>query len=180
MRITDLLTEVQTHRQDIFSPNNLQLLDETVHEVFGVTLGFEISPGTPMQPLEFEVGHDHQTAFISYTGTISGICELNLSLAAAISITSAMMGGPSVAADSEWVCDAVGELCNLLAGGWKNRVPGLGAGCSLSIPTVIAGNGYHIHRPPDLETSRRGYVFGDHDLLLTLMYDPAHSVSQRN
>jgi len=40
--------------------------------------------------------------------------------------------------------DAVGEICNMAAGNFKNKVPGLGDGCMLSVPTVITGGDYRL------------------------------------
>ena len=41
--------------------------------------------------------------------------------------------------------DALGEICNMVAGNFKNKVSGLGNGCMLSVPTVITGRDYHCH-----------------------------------
>lgn len=41
-------------------------------------------------------------------------------------------------------CDAVGEICNIVAGYFKAKI-GLGDQCMLSVPTVLAGKDYRIH-----------------------------------
>jgi chemotaxis protein CheX len=43
------------------------------------------------------------------------------------------------------VKDAVGEICNMLAGTWKGKVPDLAANCGLSVPAVITGSDYALH-----------------------------------
>jgi len=43
------------------------------------------------------------------------------------------------------VKDAIGEICNMLAGAWKGKVPGLSANCGLSVPAVISGRDYSLH-----------------------------------
>jgi chemotaxis protein CheX len=108
----------------------------------------------------------------AFAGALSGICELSVGRAGSLAITSAMLGGVEGAPGNESVCDAIGELCNMLAGGWKNRVPLLGAACSLSVPTVIEGTAYQVHRPASAKIHRRSYQFGENKLLLTLLYDP--------
>jgi Chemotaxis phosphatase CheX len=35
-------------------------------------------------------------------------------------------------------CDAFGEICNMIAGNFKNKISGLGNGCMLSVPTIIS------------------------------------------
>jgi chemotaxis protein CheX len=159
---------------ELFSPENLEHMDETVREVFGVMLGTEIVADAAAAPVEDEhITRLDQTAFVGFAGIISGLCQINLSIPASITITSAMLGGVEVEPGSELICDGIGELCNLLAGGWKNRLPELAAKCSLSMPTVIEGSEYQIHRPPNVLMHRRSYIFGEeHLLLLTLIYDP--------
>lgn len=38
--------------------------------------------------------------------------------------------------------DALGELCNMVAGNFKARVSNLADSCMLSVPTVITGGDY--------------------------------------
>jgi CheY-specific phosphatase CheX len=40
-------------------------------------------------------------------------------------------------------CDAVGEICNIVAGHFKAKI-GLGDKCMLSVPTVITGGNYQL------------------------------------
>jgi CheY-specific phosphatase CheX len=42
--------------------------------------------------------------------------------------------------------DAVGEICNIIAGYFKAKI-GMGDTCSLSVPTVLSGTNYQIHSP---------------------------------
>ena len=41
------------------------------------------------------------------------------------------------------VKDGIGEICNMLAGAWKGKVPELAANCGLSVPAVITGRDYN-------------------------------------
>ncbi len=38
--------------------------------------------------------------------------------------------------------DAIGEIANMIAGNFKNKLSGMGDGCMLSVPTVITGSDY--------------------------------------
>lgn len=155
---------------DIFSAENCSLMDETVAEVFGMMLGLEIRLEDAASE---EMVRQQQTAIVGFAGAISGNCEISLSASGAVAVASAMLGGAEVEADSSSVSDAVGELCNMVAGGWKNRVDGLGSECSLSVPTVIAGTAYQVHRSVGAKINRRSYRFGtDEWLMMTLVYDP--------
>jgi chemotaxis protein CheX len=70
-------------------------------------------------------------------------------------MTSKMLGvdldkvGPDVS-------DALGEVCNMVAGNFKNKIAGLAEGCLLSPPTVVTGSDYSLHslaESPGLEIS---------------------------
>jgi chemotaxis protein CheX len=77
-----------------------------------------------------------------------------------------MLGTP--VDDAASLDDAVGEICNMVGGGWKDRVPTLSSQCALSPPTVISGRAYKVHmsRPSDRFT--RTYMFNGNLLFLTL------------
>jgi len=159
-------------RCEMLTLENLLFMDETVKEVFAVMLGIEIEaegeiPSTSGRALRHE-----QTAIVGFAGAMSGICEISVGTAGSLAITGAMLGGVEVDAVGESVCDAGGELCNMLAGGWKNRISRLDSACSLSVPTVIEGVSYQVHRPASVRVNHRSYKFGENKLLLTLLYDP--------
>ena len=156
---------------EVFTQENLLLMDETVKEVFGMMLGIEIEANGEITSTSEAVRHE-QTAIVGFAGAMSGICEISIGTAGSVAITGAMLGGVEVDAGSESVCDAVGELCNMRGGGWKNRIPLLGSACSLSVPTVIEGVSYQVHRPANAKMNRRSYKFGENKLVLTLLYNP--------
>jgi chemotaxis protein CheX len=86
---------------------------------------------------------------------------------AARAVASAMLGGMPVE-DDDSLDDTLGELCNMLAGGWKNGISSLSSEVALSPPTVISGGDYkvHVHKPSD--TIARTYRFDGHTLQLVL------------
>ena len=59
-------------------------------------------------------------------------------------MASKMLGIDAVDGSSD-VSDALGEVCNMVAGNFKNKIPGLGDGCLLSVPIVITGKNYSTH-----------------------------------
>ena len=42
------------------------------------------------------------------------------------------------------VADAIAEICNMVAGNFKAKIPALGDNCMLSVPTVIRGDDYEM------------------------------------
>ena len=52
------------------------------------------------------------------------------------------------------LADAMGEICNMVAGNFKNKIAGLSAGCMLSVPTVITGSELRFTLPGRFRNSR--------------------------
>jgi chemotaxis protein CheX len=69
------------------------------------------------------------------------------------------------------VKDGIGELCNMLAGAWKGKVPDLSANCGLSIPAVITGRDYNLHvQAPEFRLIHC-YRFEDSTFEVTIVCD---------
>ena len=75
---------------------------------------------------------------------LSGACIVRAEVTAALKIAGRMTGAESAEVD-DTVQDGIGELCNMLAGSWKGRVPELASNCGLSVPAVITGRNYNLH-----------------------------------
>ena len=69
------------------------------------------------------------------------------------------------------VKDGIGEICNMLAGAWKGKVPNLAANCGLSVPAVITGSNYHLHvQAPEFQL-HHAYRFEDACFDVTIVCD---------
>jgi chemotaxis protein CheX len=151
--------------EEFLSEENIHRADETVFEVFAQMLGLEVSAIPPPVP-EPGVG-DERTALVGYSGAMRGCCEVQMNAGAAAAVASAMLGGMPVD-DEASLDDAVGEICNMIGGGWKDRVPSLASLCSISPPTVITGRAYKVHMSrPSLKVAR-AYRFGEHVVFLVI------------
>jgi chemotaxis protein CheX len=64
--------------------------------------------------------------------------------------------------------DALGEVCNMVAGNFKNKISGLGDGCMLSPPSVITGEDYVVHTRPSMAILEVNLLFETMPLLVTL------------
>lgn len=90
-------------------------------------------------------GHPESvTAVVGFGGLLSGACVFRSDTATALRIAGRMTGMEFTELD-DTVKDAYGEICNMLAGAWKGRVPNLAGHCGLSVPAVISGRDYDIH-----------------------------------
>ena len=166
------MSDVEVEQQELTfaelgSTRNLCRLDQTLIEVFGLMLGAEIHVNGELggsDSIAFAAG-DQQAAIVRFAGAMRGTCEVRMNVAAALAITTTMIGEaiPIEEANGS-MRDAVGEICNMIAAGWKNSVPSLGSRCSLSPPTVIAGSNYLVHPSSFGMGITRRYQFAAHHL----------------
>lgn len=114
-------------------------LDRATDEVFSTMMGVGCVPA------DQENGADRGTisAVIGLAGAMSGSLVLHTSGVAAMRIAERMTGIAPESVDG-MVRDAVGEVCNMVAGAWKGQDPALASGCLLSTPTVVAGSSYEL------------------------------------
>jgi len=138
-------------------------LDNTIEEVFSMMMGIECSPtdGVP-------VPRDKVTAVIGLAGSLSGAYIVNVTDSAALRIAGALMGMPATEVD-DMVKDSIGEVCNMLAGGWKGRFPQLASECMLSVPTIIEGKDCSVHMKQSAVRIDRSYAFEDHSLTVSIL-----------
>jgi chemotaxis protein CheX len=81
---------------------------------------------------------------VGFAGQLCGVLILGCSVESSNLMASRMLGVQPGDIDRE-NCDAFGEICNMVAGNFKNKISGLGNGCMLSVPAVISGGHYHVH-----------------------------------
>jgi chemotaxis protein CheX len=134
-------------------------LNQAVEEVFGLMLG------VPVEVVNDEFLTDHatamMTAMIGLAGAISGTCAMLVRSDGAVHMASCMAGTELHAVD-ETVLDGLGEITNMLAGAWKAKIPELNGACMLSVPTVVTGTQYEVHRKAPGFLVERGYRVGEH------------------
>jgi chemotaxis protein CheX len=110
-------------------------------EVFATMVGV-----TVVAPEEGEVRILAEvTGMVGIAGPLQAMFSLRCSLDSATMLSSHMLG-VSLEEAAAQKADAVGEICNIIAGYFKAKI-GLGDLCSLSVPTVLSGTSYQIHSP---------------------------------
>jgi chemotaxis protein CheX len=114
------------------------ILRDTTIEVFATMVGVPVTAtdqaATPTAP--------QLTAMVGIAGPLCATFSIRCSTASATLIASHMLGVPAEEAAAQ-MSDAVGEICNIVAGYFKAKV-GLGDRCMLSVPTVLIGNDYQV------------------------------------
>jgi chemotaxis protein CheX len=145
--------------------NNTSLLDQSVEEVFALMLG------TPVTVSEIGITPTNipitLTAVIGLAGALSGAYSVVVNESAAKQIAASMLG---IEVDSldDTVYDALGEITNILAGAWKSKIESLHAACLLSVPTVVTGTHYDIHKKSSSFRLSRSYRFNDSSFTISI------------
>ena len=147
----------------ISDPRNL---DGSVEEVFRMMLAVRCEPISGPLPTENET----VTAVVGFGGVLSGACVLRSGSSAARRIAERMTGMKFDTID-DTVEDAMGEICNMLAGAWKGKLPELAANCGLSVPAVITGRDYRLHVQSPEFRFQHFYGFEDARFEVTIVCD---------
>ncbi len=118
-----------------------EILCQTAIEVFSIMVGVHVTAPGNAAPAFLP----QMTGMVGIAGAVRAIFTLQCSLASSVKIASQMLGVSVDDPDTQKAaCDAVGEICNIVAGHFKAKV-GLGDACMLSVPTIIVGQDYQFH-----------------------------------
>ncbi|MGA2960123.1 MAG: chemotaxis protein CheX [Candidatus Korobacteraceae bacterium] len=132
-------------------------------EVFAMMVGTKLFRCPDPQPMivpEF-------TAMVGMAGAICGVFTIRCSEYAASAIAAKMLGiSIEEASQEKW--DAMGEVCNMVAGSFKSKLADGGQNCMLSVPTVITGADYKLRSLADEESIEVCLQFDDEPLWLSL------------
>jgi chemotaxis protein CheX len=149
--------------QQVSDPRNL---DASVEEVFQLMLGVNCRRYSGPYDQELE----SVTAVVGFGGLLSGACVFTSGRTAALKIAGHMTGMEFQEID-DTVKDGIGEICNMLAGAWKGKVPELAANCGLSVPAVITGRDYRLHvQAPEFQLNHF-YRFEESSFAVTIVCD---------
>jgi chemotaxis protein CheX len=140
----------------------LPLLQLAAQEVFEIMLGskLELAPDHEATPSDI-------TSMVGLAGQLCGVFTLRCNVESAKLMACRMLGiEPDQADQQMW--DAVGEICNMVAGNFKNKLTGLSDRCMLSVPTVITGGDYSFHSLADSGVVEFVMMFEKHPIAISL------------
>jgi chemotaxis protein CheX len=130
--------------QSVCSQESLDLLVDSAREVFGIMLGMDIQMGEPFTGVPSSISSQVKGT-IGLTGSVTGLITLNMSKSAAADAVEILLGLDAACVSSSEIIDAVGELSNMIAGGWKTRISDShDAQVAISLPIVSVGEDYVV------------------------------------
>jgi len=157
-------------RESVHVVSDPENLDASVEEVFELMLGVRCERAQDAAAMTASSEPESVTAVVGFGGLLSGACVFRCGASAAMKVAARMTGMEFHEIDGT-VKDGIGEICNMLAGAWKGRVPDLAAHCGLSVPAVITGRDYNLHvQAPEFQL-QRAYRFEDAYFALTIVCD---------
>jgi chemotaxis protein CheX len=142
--------------------NWVPVLQLAAQEVFELMLSCKIT--VLEAPVAFE---PDITAMVGLAGQLCGVLSIHCVHTSAGLMASKMLGIEADQVGPE-TCDAFGEVCNMVAGNFKNKIAGLSDGCTLSVPTVITGQDYHLRSFTDGCTIESRFLFEGLPLAISL------------
>jgi chemotaxis protein CheX len=113
------------------------LLECAAMEVFSMMVGVGLEPF----PGSVEGFHAELTAMVGLAGAVCGMVTIRCSTPTAEQLATRMLVADA-ANNPSMMGDALGELCNMVAGNFKSKVTPMAEHCMLSVPTVISGGDY--------------------------------------
>jgi chemotaxis protein CheX len=120
----------------------------STQEVFGTML-FQDAVARPSRPAVSREPRADVVATIHLTGPSRAVIGLYCTELVAKSMAGSMLGIEAAEIGDEFA-DALGELANMIAGSFRNRMAALGGAWAISVPTVTIGTGIITHYPTDV------------------------------
>jgi len=142
--------------------NWIPLLDMAAREVFDLMLSCELTVPSILDDTTLDV-----TSMVGLAGQLCGVLSVRCSGKAAALMATKMLGVDLDKVGAEF-SDALGEVCNMVAGNFKNKIAGLAEGCMLSPPTVITGSNYDLHLMADSPAIEVRLLFEGLPILISL------------
>jgi chemotaxis protein CheX len=138
------------------------LLDMATREVFELMLGCKLSLPAANADDKLDI-----TSMVGLAGKLCGVLCVRCDRKSAALMTSKMLG-IEVEKVGDELADAIGEICNMVAGNFKNKISGMGDGCMLSPPTVIRGSDYDMHSMADSPALELRLLFESMPIVVSL------------
>ncbi|HKS82007.1 MAG TPA: chemotaxis protein CheX [Candidatus Acidoferrales bacterium] len=142
--------------------NWIPILELSAQEVFEMMVGTKLESVASLHESALDI-----SAVVGLAGQLKGFLRI-LTTRESAALMVFRMTGIAAGKESPEATDALGEICNMVAGNFKNKISGLGDGCMLSVPTVVTGNdfrGHELGTPSPLEVR---FLFDAMPILISL------------
>lgn len=143
-----------------------QDIADATQEIFSSMVMLEVTPGEPFKRADSKLSSSI-SGIIGLAGTIKGMLAIHLPNEAALAITTAFLGMDVEEIDED-VCDAVGELANMLGGSIKAILDPSGSKVQISMPSAVHGEEYAVDCLADAEAVAIPFTFNGQTFIVEL------------
>ena len=148
------------------TPATVAHLIEATREVFETMVLTSLTTGTPidgdaLRPRSNIVGT------VSFAGSDSGLVAFYSTFSTGERIASALLGGP--VHSQEDVADAVGEVTNMIAGTFRNKMVHDGASWAIAVPTVTIGSDFYTRYVSEVRRVLCPFRMTDEEIFVELI-----------
>lgn len=147
----------------------VERLVEATLDVFATMIARPLRSAPP----QFNVGQQTAAvvATVGFAGSSRGLVAVCCSSAAAREITAAMLGlEPDAVADD--VPDAMGEVANMVAGGFRTKMSSGEDRWEITMPVVTIGEHFTITYSSDTFRVVCPFTMGPHEIVVELVVQP--------
>jgi len=127
------------------NPTLIMAFVKSTKNVLSTMVGLEPRLGKPHVKIQPHPTYD-VSGIIGFSGEVTGTVVVSFSEATAVEIVKAF-SGDRLTTDNPDFADAVGELCNMIAGNAKKD---FGLEASISVPSVVIGSNHQVARMRDV------------------------------
>jgi chemotaxis protein CheX len=133
--------------------NWLPILELAIQEVFEIMLGSRVNK---VATSEHQANAEF-TAMVGLAGALCGIMTVCCDANTARQIATRMLG--DAVGSEDQAADALGEICNMITGNFKNKLAGADEQCMLSVPSVISGGKFTLRSLADGNSIETALLF---------------------
>ena len=145
-----------------------RLIDATV-EVFHTMLDRRLISAEPL--LGQQPPRAHIVSTIGFAGSANGLVTFGCSCEAARAITTGLLGLDPGEVDSE-LADAIGEMTNMIAGSFRNRMAVNASAWTLTTPFSTIGRDFITVYATGAPRVICPFMMGSHELFVELVIQP--------
>ena len=143
-----------------------QDISDSTQEIFSSMVMLDVSSGEPFKRDDSKLINSI-SGIIGLAGAVKGMLAIHLPNEAAMAVTTAFLGMDVEEIDED-VCDAIGELANMLGGSMKSILDPSGSEIQLSMPSAIHGEEYAVDCLTDSESVTVPFEFNGQTFMVEL------------
>lgn len=147
-----------------------QLIDQlakATEEVFETMVFKKLTKGSPIEGDALRP-RSNVVGLVGFGGSLSGLVAFYTTIDAAQEIAGSMLGMPAADVNGE-MPDAIGEVTNMIAGGFRLKLAEKGETLAISIPSVTVGSDFYTKYASDVQRILCPFRMDDNEICVELI-----------